>query len=191
MSQLVRLPEPKYYTRQVQLRADQGNGVSRTVLARRWKILTPGITAILKINGIEISPDYITGLDGVNFDLADIRKQLRELIPMSPEENNLCRAEATLFGTQLLATEYYRYMPTKFLFDCVFTGELCVTFKVISQNGQIPDIIEMDEESVISEIQLMQRLRNGESLEDIDKNNRLEGQAVALSVNNVSDRNHN
>jgi len=161
---LIRLDRPKYYTRQTQLRADQGYGIGRTALIRNWKITTPGIKAILKINN---EPINIIGLDGINFNLSEIREKLREIIPETSEENALCNIESVLFGTQLLAVEHYRYFPTKCLFDYIFTADLCVTFE-FPELEDIPDKIDIEEECVFSEIQLLQRLKAGETLESME-----------------------
>lgn len=166
---LLRLESPKYYTRLTQLCNDQDYGIGRTTLVKRWKILTPGITAILKVNDI---PIIIDGMDGINFDIPWIRGQLRDIIPCSSEENMLCNAEATLFGTQLLGLEYYRYFSTSFLFNYIFTGELCMSFVLTSVDGILPERVDIEEEYILSEVQLLHRLSQGETLEGIDKNNR-------------------
>jgi hypothetical protein len=181
-AKLVRLEAPKYYIRQVQIKEDQGYGIGRTALVKSWTITSPDVTATLTVQGI---PIILSGMDGRHFDCAFIRRALRDILPMCSEENMLCAAEATLFGTQLLAVEHYRYFPTSFLFDMMFTGDLCVTFTPSCSTGPVPERIEVDEECAISEVQLMKRLGDGETLEDIDRNNKSE-QMVELSVKRIN-----
>ena len=174
---LIRLTNPKYYIRPAQLRSDQGYGIGRTALIKKITITTPNITAIMSINGVPIQLD---GLDGKVFDISYIRSILREIIPTNSTENMLCNVESTIFGTQLLAIEYYRYFPENFLFNMLFTGDLCVTFSPTSTNGVLSDNIDIEEEIAISEIQLLQRIAKGETLDDIDKNNKVHGQSVDI-----------
>jgi hypothetical protein len=148
-------------------------------MVKRWTITTPDVIATMKINGV---PIILEGLDGRNFDTKFIRDSLRDIVPETSEQNMLCNAEATLFGTQLLSVEYYRHIPTSFLFDMIFTGELCITFIPTRSTGDIPEKIDIEEEIALSEVQLLQRLRNGETLDDIDKNCRDVGQTAELSV---------
>lgn len=175
---LIRLDKPKYYTRLAHLRDDEMYGIGRTTLVKRWSIISPGVTATMVINGVHIA---LEGMDGRNFDCCYIRRALRDIIPMSPTENMLCNAEATLFGTQLLSTEYYRYFPTLFLSDMIFTGELCVHFIPSCSSGTLPPRIDIEEEYAISEAQLHQRLSSGETLEDIDINCRSISSEVSLA----------
>ena len=162
---LVRLAEPIFHIRTTPLRAEQGYGVGRTALVKRWTILEPGITAIMNVNGAPVS---LPGMDGRTFDVPSIRAALREAIPMTPEENELCRVDSTLYGTQLLSTEFYRYFPSSHLFDLIFTGELCVTFALLTADGsEPPERVQLEEEYALSEPQLLQRLARGETVEQI------------------------
>jgi len=165
INSLIRLDEPKYFTRISYLKRDEGYGIGRTSMIRRWKIVSEKVKATLRINGVKIGLDF---LDGINFDVEEIRKGLRSLIPETEEEQELCIIENNLFGTQLLATEYYRYFPVSHLFNMIFTGGLCVTFDI---EGEQLEKIKIEEEYALSEVQLMDRLKAGETLEDIDKNN--------------------
>ena len=161
MSKLVRLEKPIHITRKVFLNQDQGYGIGRTGLISSWKVLDDYQLQMF-VNGLRVDLDF---LDGKEFDIAKIRSALRDVIPMSEEETQLCNIEATLFGTQLLGTEFYRYFPSKYLFDYIFTGELCITFEPMEKF--LPKRIEIEETYVISEAQLLQKLDNGIPLEKI------------------------
>ena len=161
MSKLIRLDNPIYITRNVHLKHDQGYGIGRTGLIKSWKVITPDIKLKMYINGTHINLDF---LDGVYFDIPKIRANLRDILPECAETTNLCNIDSTLFGTQLLGTEYYRYFPSDFLFDFIFTGDLCITF---DSDQKLPPFVELEEEFVISEAQLKQKLEQGIPLEKI------------------------
>jgi hypothetical protein len=175
---LPKLSAPKSLTRISELRNEHGYGIGRTALIKRWKILDPEIKGILKINNIPINLDY---LDGTNFDLCKIRQSLRDIIPESKEDNDLYVAESTMFGSQLEAINYYKYFPVKQLSNYLFTGTLCITFDLCKSEGNIPEKISIEEELILSDTQLLQRLSGGESLDDIDKNNI--DQSMSLNIN--------
>jgi hypothetical protein len=161
----VRLTEPIFHTRTTPLRAEQGYGVGRTALVKRWTILDPGTTATIHING---APVLLPDMDGRTFDVPSIRAALREAIPMSWEENQLCWIDSNLYGTQLNPTPWYRYFPIPHFFDLIFTGELCVTFALRTVDGsELPDRVQLEEEYALSEPQLLQRLARGETVEQI------------------------
>jgi hypothetical protein len=141
MKSFPHLNSPKYFTRKTFITSEQGYGIGRTSLVKSWRIVTPGITAIMKINGIKIK---IKGHDGRNFDIKYIREYLSNIYPMTREENDLVIVDSTLYGTQLLAVEYYRYFPVSFLFDMIFTGELCVVFVLSSSKGKIPQRVDIE-----------------------------------------------
>lgn len=161
MSKLIRLEKPIFIKRKVFLNRDQGYGIGRTGLISSWKILDD-VKVKMSVNGIPVELDF---LDGKEFDVEKIRYALRDLIPYTAEDTQLCNVEATLFGTQLLGTEYYRYFPSKYLFDFIFTGELCITFNPIGSKS--PERIDMEETYVVSEAQLLQKLAQGIPLEKI------------------------
>lgn len=169
MYPLPKLKEPKYYTRLISINSNNNYGIARTTMIKRWTITTPGVTGKLKINGILLD---IPILDGKTFDIGAIRAYIRDLVPISSEEHNLCILESTLFGTQISATEYYRYFPLTILFDMIFTGDLAIYFVLESEEGEVPDKVDIEEEYALSEYQLMDRLTKGETLEDIDARNR-------------------
>jgi len=174
---LLRLPFPKYYTRMVSLKREEGYGIGRTTMIKRWKVTDPNVKLKMRINGVDIDLDC---LDGVEFHSSKIRRQLRELVPCSKQENDLCAAESTMFGTQLSATEYYRYFPESVLFDLIFTGDLCITF--VPEGDDFPDNISIEEEYALSEKQVLDRLKNGETLEDMDIKCRDESQRQEFSL---------
>jgi hypothetical protein len=162
---LPNLDGPICYTRRVQLRSDQAYGMPRTICCKRWKILTPGITAVMRVNGAKLN---LPSLDGVLFDCSAIRRELRETLPMTDEESVLCSIDASFYSVQLLATEYHTYFPVSFLFDLIFTGELCIVFDVKTEDGSdLPDRIDMEEEYALPDAQLLQKLNRGLSLEQI------------------------
>ena len=159
------LSHPILKKRQTQLRVDQGYGIGRTALINSWKITTPGIVARIAINGVVVSlPDEKDHY----FPVSKLRQTLREVLPFTPEENELVRIDSSVYSSQLLATEHYRYFPSNFLFDLIFTGELCITFIF---EGDVPEKIDLEEEYVLSEIQLMQQLSQGKTVEEIEKQN--------------------
>jgi hypothetical protein len=135
----------------------------------------------MRVNGVPIVLEG-ADLDGRTFDIPKIRAALRELLPCTSEETMLCAAEATIFGTQLLAVEHYRYFPSACLFDLLFTGDLCVEFRVDSADGVLPARINIEEEYVLSEMQIRTRLSSGETIEDIERKNRDEAQTVELGI---------
>lgn len=154
---------PIFKKRQTQLRAEQGYGIGRTALIRSWKITTPGIVAKLVINDIVVSSEK------QEFSVPGLRDKLRDALPFTPEENELIRIDSAVYSSQLQATEHYRYFPTKFLFDLIFTGDLCITFKLRSESGEdIPEKVELEEEYVLSEIQLLQQLHQGKTIKEIE-----------------------
>lgn len=158
--QIPRLDQPIYFRRRAHLQASQGYGVGRTGLMRRWTVITPGLVARLKINGLEVAHET---LDGRTFDLKAIRDDLRDSLDSKSQV-----IDNTLFGTQLLATEYYRCIPITCLFDHVFTGELCVTFEFESTDGEpVPERVEIEEEYAISDALIQDRIKSGQSLDDI------------------------
>lgn len=136
------IKEPIYETRQTKLKYDQSYGIGRTTLVKKWKITSPGVTAKLCINGIVVDLPF---MDGITFDVKQIRDYLRNIIPCSEEDNKLCVAESTIFGSQILATEYYSYFPSHKLFDFIFTGELSVSF---IPNNMYHDI-DIEEEFIV------------------------------------------
>lgn len=160
-----KLSRPIFKKRKTQLRADQGYGIGRTALINSWKITTPGITARISINDIMITPP---DEKGQYFSVPKLRQMLREALPFTPEENELVRIDSAVYSSQLLATEHYRYFPIKFLFDLIFTGELCIVFKC---EGDLPEKIDLEEEYVLSEIQLVQQLSQGKTIEEIERQN--------------------
>jgi hypothetical protein len=159
---LIRLPNPIIITRKVYLLKNQGYGIGRTGLISCWKVLDD-YKLQMRVNGLPVNLDF---LDGKFFDVKQIRESLRDIVPFTPEETSLCNIESTIFGTQLLSTEYYRYFPTKKLFDFIFTGELCITFEPIDCKD-FPERIEIEETYVVSEAQLIQKLDQGIPLENI------------------------
>lgn len=166
MSKLIRLDKPIHISRKVYLNRDQGYGIGRTGLISSWKVLDteefPDIKLKMFINGLYVDLPF---LNGKEFNVSKIREALRDVVPESPEDTLLCNIDSTLFGTQLLGTEFYRYFPSKYLFDYIFTGELCITFEPVDKS--CPQRIEIQETYVISEAQLVQKLENGISLEKI------------------------
>lgn len=157
------LSKPILKKRQTQLRAEQGYGIGRTALINSWKITTPGIVAKLVINDIVVSSEK------QEFSVSGLRNKLRDALPFTPEENELIRVDSAVYSSQLQATEHYRYFPTKFLFDLIFTGDLCIIFKLRSESGEdIPEKIELEEEYVLSEIQLLQQLHQGKTIKEIE-----------------------
>ena len=161
MSKLVRLENPIHISRKVFLNQDQGYGIGRTGLIASRRVIDD-YRLKMYVNGLYVDLPF---LDGKEFNIAKIREALRDVIPMTEEETQLCNIEATLFGTQLLGTEYYRYFPSKFLFNYIFTGELCITFEPMETHQ--PQRIEIEETYVISEAQLVQKLDAGTPLEKI------------------------
>lgn len=175
---LPKLDAPIFYTRKVQLRADQSYGMPRTICCKRWKILTPGVTAVICVNGAKLD---LPGMDGTTFDCGSIRTMLRDVVPMTPEEATLCSIDASLFGVQLLAGDYHTYFPAKCLFDLVFTGELCIIFELKTTNGSaLPDRVDMEEEYALPDAQLIHKLSKGLTLEQINEQRIEEG--VNISV---------
>jgi hypothetical protein len=162
-----RLSKPILKKRKTQLRADQGYGIGRTALINSWKITTPGIVAKITINNITISsPDE----EQQSFSATELRNKLREALPFTPEETELVRIDSSVYSSQLQATEHYRYFPVDFLFNLIFTGDLCITFKLRSESGEeIPEKVNLEEEYVLSEIQLIQQLQRGKSIEEIQE----------------------
>lgn len=159
------LSEPILYTRRVQLRSDQSYGMPRTICCKRWKILTPNVTAVITVNGARLE---LPSLDGVSFDCSAIRQELREILPMTAEESMLCGIDASLYSVQLLATDYHTYFPASCLFDLIFTGELCIVFDVKTTDGSpLPDRIDMEEEYALPDAQFLQKLNKGLSVEQI------------------------
>lgn len=156
--------------RTFKLLSKEDYGIPRTAMVKRWKLLTEGLKATVCVNGVALTLD---GLDGINFDIKAIRYAMREMVPGSREENMICAAESTLFGAQLVATEYYRYFPSDQLFDLLFTGTLAISFECEWIDGgdeDIPSAVEMEEEYVLSETHLLQRIKQGETLEQIELN---------------------
>lgn len=168
-SSVPRLQHPILKRRKVQLRVDQGYGIGRTALINSWKITTPGISARIQINSITISSPEEKDR---NFSAAKIRQKLREVLPFTPEENELVRIDSAVYSSQLLATEHYRYFPSNLLFDLIFTGELCITFQLETDSGHnLPEKIDLEEEYVLSETQLLQQLNRGKTIEEIMEQN--------------------
>jgi hypothetical protein len=183
---MLQLTKPKFYTRCVNLKDHQSFGVDRTALIQNWTITEPNITAKIIINGIILEPlGVLNFLDGKVFNIPKIREALREIIPMTKRENNLCAIESTLFGTQLLSTEYYRYFPSSCLFDMLFTGDLCVSFLPQAVSGELPQRIAIEETYALSEAQINQRIKSGETLEDIDRKNKDDFISSELPTNKV------
>jgi len=176
---VIRLDAPKYYTRATELRSEQDYGIGRTTLVRSWKIITPNVKGKLQINGVTMD---MPELDGKYFNIPFIRSTIRDLIPSTKEENDLYIAESTIFGAQLTSTEFYKYFPTSYLFDFLFTGGICTMFKLEHEieGESVPDIVKIEEEFVLTEGQISERLSRGETLEDIDVNNKSDGQSVQL-----------
>lgn len=90
---------------------------------------------------------------------------MRATVPITPEENELCMIEDVLFGNQLAATEYYRFFPSRFLADFIFTGDLKIWFRIISTNPI--ESVAVEETYVLSDHQCKDRLRAGEDLDQI------------------------
>lgn len=162
---LPHLSHPIFKKRQTQLRLDQGYGIGRTALINSWKITTPGIKARININGIMITPP---DEKDQYFSMPKLRQMLREILPFTPEDNELVRVDSAVYSSQLLATEHYRYFPVKFLFDLIFTGELCIVF-VFDEN--VPEKIDIEEEYVLSESQLLHQLNQKKTVEEIENQN--------------------
>jgi hypothetical protein len=159
---LVRIENPICISREVDLRLDQGYGIGRTGLISSWKVLDEGVKLNMFVNGLRVG---LESLNGSEFNISKIRNELRDLVPFTEEETKLCNIESTIFGTQLLATEFYRYFPSKYLFDFIFTGDLCITFKPADK--KFPEKISIEETYVISEAQLNQKLQQGIPIDKI------------------------
>jgi hypothetical protein len=135
---------PVFDTRDVSVKFDQHFTLARTCLVKSWKIKTENIKVKLHINSIELDLDCI---DGINFDFATIRQELRDLLPMSEKENELYVLESTLFAAQMMAIQYYSYFPAKLLNDFYFTGSLATTFLPYDLEGKPIklDVIDIEE----------------------------------------------
>jgi len=165
-SKRLKLEQPKFFTRCLSINDKHKYGIARTTLVKKWKIKTPNVRAKLTINGLPIELDY---LDGKEFDITKIRTSLRDIIPLSKEENDLCIIESTIFGSQIQAMEHYKYFPIEKLNEYIFTGDLCIIFNPYDGEN-FPEEFEIEETHIISEVQLKQRLKN-ETLREIDDNN--------------------
>lgn len=166
MTSKINLPYPKFYSRSVTLDKNQQYGVGRTTLVKKWKIITPNIKAKIIINGIPLNIDF---LDGIEFDIPKIREYLKNIIPLTYEENELCILESTIYGSILNCMDHYKYFPINQLENYLFTGDLCIKFEPFDDTINFPDKIDIIEEHILSLLQLTQRLKT-ETLEDIDKN---------------------
>ncbi len=135
---------PVLETRDVNVKFDQHFTMARTCLVKSWKIKTENIKVKLHVNNIEVDLDCI---DGVNFDFPTIRQALRDVLPMSEKENELCVLEATLFAAQFTAVQYYSYFPAKLMNDFYFTGTLSTTFLPYDLEGKPIklDVVDIEE----------------------------------------------
>ena len=163
---LVRVSEPKLVVRKTMLKSSEGYGISRTTLAKKWTITEPNVKGILKINGVSIDLPF---MDGTTFETDKIRQYIRDIIPMTQGETALCAVESAMFASQITATEYYRYFPSKKLFDLIFTGDMAIYFKFEHNSKHpVPENVAIEEEYALSESQVQSRLNAGETLESLD-----------------------
>jgi hypothetical protein len=158
---MLKLSEPKVFIRITSLKKEEGFGIGRTTLIKNWKLTNPNHTAKILVNGIQLTEAQN------NFNISKIREDLRDLIPETSEENTRARLESNFFSGQLECLEHFSYFPSKFMFNFLFTGGLCITFQLSENYG---DKVEIEECYVLSKAVLLEKLKR-QSLEDIEKNN--------------------
>jgi hypothetical protein len=165
MSNKIKEQNPIFCTRTIKLEKEKGYGIERTALTKRWTIQSPNVVAKININGAKID---LPTMDGKNFDTNFIRNAVRNLDPCDEQTAEMHSAECTLFGSQLETVPHYTYFPSKYLFDYMFSGTLCITFEPESENGEeLPNPILVEEEFILSDKQLEQRINAGEKIEDL------------------------
>ncbi len=143
-------------SRKMVLKKGQQYGIGRTCMIKRLSLLTENIKLTMHINGFPLKIPILTD-SGTEFDIPLIRKYIQELIPMTNEETDLCAIEATIFGAQLSAIEFYKELDPQELFNYLFTATLAVTFQVEYTNfvdKELPDEIELEEEYILSDKQI-------------------------------------
>lgn len=145
---------PVYDTRTTTIKQSDDYLLGRIGMVNKWKVLSDTKLGLV-INGYDVDIPF---LDGVNFNMKEIREYLRSAIPDTPENNNLCIIEDILFGNQLLATEFYTSFHSEFLQDLIFTGDIRVRFKPLDKLEKI----EIEEEYVLSDHQIKDRAETEE-----------------------------
>lgn len=115
----------------------------------------------LNINGVELESSYQDN-SNIYFDFKEIRDRLRDIIPMSKEENDLSALETTFAYNSLCAMNAYKYLPRKVFNESIFTNQdlsVCVIPQKMDSNNKV---IEMSEEYYISDIHRKQETKEEE-----------------------------
>lgn len=102
------------------------------------------------INGVDVAPSSCTNTKLI-WDFEVIRNNLRDVIPITKEENDLLRLEETLKYNSASAQEYYS-LPFETLMNTVFTSELQIGLRPSFKN--FPPKIEAEETVYLSDNQL-------------------------------------
>lgn len=102
----------------------------------------------LHINGVTLESSY-TDTNSVYFDFKEIRDRLRDIIPMSKEENDLAALETTFQYNSLCAMNAYKYLPKSCFNESIFTNQDLAVF-IVPQKGE--NVIEMSEEYFVSDV---------------------------------------
>lgn len=115
------------------LKKDDNYGLGRTCMVKSWKVLAPANVGVrIVINNTELKLDNTDEksdlLDGIFFDMEKIRKALRDIIPMTPDENELALIESSMFSAQLTAISHYNSFPARYLDNFFFSGTLYTYF---------------------------------------------------------------
>jgi phosphoribulokinase len=106
----------------------------------------------LNINGVEVESSY-QDKNNIYFDFKEIRDRLRDIIPMTKEENDLAALETTFQYNSLCAMNAYKYLPKYVFNESIFTNQDLAVY-LITKKLDITDnnFIEMSEEYYVSDI---------------------------------------
>lgn len=119
----------------------------------------------IDINGVVLDESY-SDKENIYFDFARIREELRDIIPMTKQENDMSALETTLAYNSLCAMNAYKTLPKSVFNNTIFTNQdLCV--KLIPK-GEFKKTIELQEEYYVSDVH-----KNADNKKDesIDLNN--------------------
>lgn len=119
----------------------------------------------LNINGVILDESY-SDKNNIYFDFERIRSELREVIPMTKQENDLVALENMLAYNSLCAMNAYKTLPKNVFNDTIFTNQdLCVKLIV---KGEFKQVVEMQEEYYVSDVH---KSTNDKPEEKVDLNN--------------------
>jgi hypothetical protein len=110
-------------TRTYIIKKKEGYKIPSTGLLKSWSWKDSDIVPVLVIGSF--STKNIPYNHSQNkIDMSDIREYIREIVPMTIEENKMVQLEHFLYGCQLNAFEWFKNVDSKVFFNTVFNQGL-------------------------------------------------------------------